>query len=226
MDSIISEYLQILVSIDPKAIKPKHHFLVHYSRIMSMIGPLWNISCMQGEAAHRLGKLVSRISLSRVNVHYTIAVRNQLTQCYRFKKSNKFPPKYIFGPIKEIEVSKLKDYKNFLKLFPNNFSITLNTCNWVIFMGKKIKKKSIVVIFSEAGDNLYIIEQIFQYSSNEVTLLVRQLTDSYVDPNFQAYIISDENVYTWCLLDIDFISHVTHYNYLSDNKLCIVKSWL
>lgn len=54
-----TEYLTLLINICPNAIKPKHHFMVHYASVMRQIGPLWNICCIRFERKHREGKIIS-----------------------------------------------------------------------------------------------------------------------------------------------------------------------
>ena len=57
--------------------KPKHHFLIHYSRIMKSIGPLLQISCMRNESKHRDGKVTSHVAICRKNVCDTIAIKQK-----------------------------------------------------------------------------------------------------------------------------------------------------
>lgn len=77
----IQEYLQSLVQVFPNSMKPKHHFLVHYSRVFVMCGPLWNLSSIRYESKHREAKITSRVSISRVNVCRTVAIKHQLRFC-------------------------------------------------------------------------------------------------------------------------------------------------
>lgn len=69
----IEEYLSLHLELFPNCLKPKHHFLIHYGRIMEAIEPLWNISSMIFEHKHQEGKIAVRSAISRVNVYYTIA---------------------------------------------------------------------------------------------------------------------------------------------------------
>ena len=66
---LIEEYLMLLNKLFPdNSIKPKHHFLVHYPRIMYLMGPLWKLSSMKYERKHQSGKAVSRVARCRINV--------------------------------------------------------------------------------------------------------------------------------------------------------------
>lgn len=40
--AIIEEYLNLLQYLFPNTAKHKHHFLIHYTRIMHRNGPIWN----------------------------------------------------------------------------------------------------------------------------------------------------------------------------------------
>lgn len=77
LKAIVSDYLSLLTKLYDNPLNPKHHFLVHYSRIMFWVGPLWYICSMRYESKHRQGKIVSRSTVSRVNICRTIAIRHQ-----------------------------------------------------------------------------------------------------------------------------------------------------
>ncbi|KAK0081621.1 hypothetical protein PV326_007568 [Microctonus aethiopoides] len=40
------------MTLFPNSLKPKHHFLLHYSRVLHLCGPLWKISTIIFEAKH------------------------------------------------------------------------------------------------------------------------------------------------------------------------------
>ena len=67
LDIEITEYLTELSKHYPNHIKPKHHFLIPYPRIMKSIGPLPQISCMRNESKHRDGKVTSHVAIC--NLH-------------------------------------------------------------------------------------------------------------------------------------------------------------
>ena len=61
LDSEITEYLTLLSFNYPNQLKPKHHFLLHYPRIMKAVGPLPSLSCMRFESKHRDAKITSHV---------------------------------------------------------------------------------------------------------------------------------------------------------------------
>ena len=81
--TLIAEYLMLHSKNFPGLSKPKHHFLIHYPRIMETVGPVWNVNCIRLEATHRVGKVTSHTAFSRVNFCRTIALKHQLILNYR-----------------------------------------------------------------------------------------------------------------------------------------------
>ncbi|XP_057335120.1 uncharacterized protein LOC130673922 [Microplitis mediator] len=84
LENLISEYLRSLTLLFPGCLKPKHHFLLHYARIMRLMGPAWNLNTMRGESKNKESKITARASVSRKNICKTLAVKHQLHLSYRF----------------------------------------------------------------------------------------------------------------------------------------------
>jgi len=66
------------------ALKPKHHFLVHYASIIKRSGPIKHLWCMRFESKLREAKLYTHNMNSRVNPAYSIAIRSGLKFSSRF----------------------------------------------------------------------------------------------------------------------------------------------
>lgn len=65
-------------------LKPKHHYMVHYPHIISLVGPIRNFWCMRFEAKHNEGKTIAAMTGSRINICQSIALTQQLRLAYRF----------------------------------------------------------------------------------------------------------------------------------------------
>lgn len=65
------------------ALKPKHHFLVHYPRMMEQVGPVSNNSVFRFEAKHRQFKMAANATTCRINLCKTLAIKNQLNYAHR-----------------------------------------------------------------------------------------------------------------------------------------------
>lgn len=50
----IAEYLESLTAIFPGSLKPKHHFLTHYPRVLPVAGPFWLMTSIRFESKQRI----------------------------------------------------------------------------------------------------------------------------------------------------------------------------
>jgi len=80
----IIKYLKLHINLFGNNLKPKHHKLVHYSRIIEKYEPLKHLSCMRFEAKHKQVIGYSKTMCSRKNIAYLLALKHQLKLCYRF----------------------------------------------------------------------------------------------------------------------------------------------
>lgn len=70
-------------------LKPKFHFLIHYSNLMLKIGPIIKLSSMRFESKHRNIKSILQGSSSHVNIYKSIGIRYQLSQMYLYNSAYK-----------------------------------------------------------------------------------------------------------------------------------------
>jgi hypothetical protein len=59
-------------------LKPKHHFLLHYPETLKSYGGFRNLHAFRFEAKHRISKIISSSTSSRINLPYTVALKHQL----------------------------------------------------------------------------------------------------------------------------------------------------
>ena len=79
----IEEYLEQRFSLFPeKPLRPKHHFLAHYPRLILQFGPLIRVWTLRFESKHSYFKRCARYSQNFINVCHTFAERHQLLQAY------------------------------------------------------------------------------------------------------------------------------------------------
>lgn len=79
LQSLIKKHHEIYINIFQKKLKPKHHFMLHYSDIMQQVGALYNLPCMRFEAKHRQFKTAANATTSRKNICHTLSTKHQLT---------------------------------------------------------------------------------------------------------------------------------------------------
>lgn len=71
-------------------LKPKHHFILHYIRVMRLFGPPRYYSATRFEGKHRSGKRYTNVTDSRVNLSYSLIVKHQLQLCEYFLNQKSF----------------------------------------------------------------------------------------------------------------------------------------
>lgn len=80
LDTLISEHHEMYLRLLKMDLKPKHHFMVHYSRIIRTAGPPRFFSSIRFEAKHKEYKANV---VNRKNIPMSLSIRNQLKFCHR-----------------------------------------------------------------------------------------------------------------------------------------------
>lgn len=125
----IGEYLTLRLQLFSGVnLTPKHHFLVHYPRIMKNVGPLWPVCCIRFEAKHREGKTAAYSYGYKPEKYLSHnSLRQQLKLHYRFMINNTEYRKFSFGPIQKVSLRSLpKIIYDYLEDPPNE----INTLKW------------------------------------------------------------------------------------------------
>lgn len=104
----ISEHNKLYISLFGD-LKPKHHFLTHYPRIIEKIGPPHYLSSMRFEAKHKDLKLNAQNCRNRVNLPFTLLNRIQLKCTYRYLNEKGFSDNIQWG---HINIAKFRNETN------------------------------------------------------------------------------------------------------------------
>lgn len=85
LSDLITEHHRLYLQCFPDdTLKPKHHFMVHYPRIMQRIGPLSSVSCLRYESYHKKFKNISKVVSCRINLLTTFAKKIEFQLSYFF----------------------------------------------------------------------------------------------------------------------------------------------
>lgn len=143
LKSLISEHHYIYCILLKQELKPKHHNMIHYPRILNQVGPLVHTWSMRFEARHRPSKVTASVSCSRKNICYTLAIKSQLQMCYRFLTCSTFDIiRTKLGPAELID-SRFYRYNGILSDKSLEF---IESYKWLKYMGICFKKQSSVII--------------------------------------------------------------------------------
>lgn len=71
--NFIEELYSLYIKLFDKTLKPKHHNMFHYVRVMKIVGPLVHIWLMRFEGKHCSLKQSTSTPKNRINLPYTVA---------------------------------------------------------------------------------------------------------------------------------------------------------
>lgn len=224
---LIKEYLSDLQEVFPNCLKPKHHILLHYPRIMSIAGPLWNISSMRSEGKHQPMKKTARSSISRVNICKTLAVKHQLMLNYKFS-AQKTIQTILTSDKTAMRTLDLPDVLQYIELIPNEMKHNVKTVKWIKYLGTKIKLGSVLVKFTETGVEFYVVHTILMgLTSDDIYIVSQNLNDVYFSKHYYSYKVYNLQNFSWKFDNFKNLKDcaVSYANKLKDEYYYINKIW-
>ncbi|XP_070516623.1 uncharacterized protein [Cardiocondyla obscurior] len=146
LENLISEHHSLYIEIFEESLKPKHHFIIHYPRLLRRLGPLKHLSCFRYEAKHKQLKEYAKVVRSRTNSPYTLALKHQLNLSHRFRIKKGFLDRFNLGPALCKELDNLPDFLYFKDILPLNFQYEYILNTWIEVNGIRYYKNMAVAI--------------------------------------------------------------------------------
>jgi len=84
LDSLVSEHNRLYLILSKSKLKPKHHLMIHYGRILKKNGPIILTSSIRFEGKHKVLKAIANAIPCRINLGYTLSYKLQLQMVTRF----------------------------------------------------------------------------------------------------------------------------------------------
>lgn len=140
LSNLIKQHHILYVKLFSNTLKPKHHHMVHYPRIMENTGPLCHTWTMRFEAKHRPLKQSAITSNNRINLPFTIAIKQQLCMSEMFLNRVGFKEIPIYEkiqnqnerPIVQIKDSRIIEGFHQIKNFTSNgIKYDVDTVVWI-----------------------------------------------------------------------------------------------
>lgn len=207
LDSLVEEHNDLYFVLFRDTLKPKHHNLIHYSRIMRLIGPLVHVWCMRFECKNRSQTVAAQGTRSRKNIMKTLTIRESITQVT--KDNNIFSPDVVFGCLKHCDVlDKSSDFLNFIPCLPFVGNCMCTTS--VVYNGIEYKVGSYISIGTKDDGALPLFGKICYivvHSNEEFRFLVHSYDTQYFCDHFHAYVISHNEFAYKCVNVQDLIHH-------------------
>lgn len=178
---LITEHHEQYLEYFNDTLKPKHHFMIHYPRIIKSIGPLKPIWCMRFEAKHKQLKQTAYNTSSKRNLPLTLMIKQQLNLAQRFHTRQGFFDRLACGSVDNTTM--IPELTN---ATINGSSIRDVRINWVTNYGTRFKPGLIVTIFNEQEVIFYKIVYILKLEPG-IILLCEILINIGFNDHFQAY---------------------------------------
>lgn len=130
LSALIDSHLSSIIDIFGVTLIPKHHFLLHYPRVIRAMGPVIFMWTMRMEAKHHFFKQLIHKKKNFVNVLRTMSVKHQEMQC---TQSKTYGDTIEHGKMK-VSLIDSEDYDKYSLLFEQeniniNESFIINSLN-------------------------------------------------------------------------------------------------
>jgi hypothetical protein len=164
-------------------LKPKHHFLLHYPRVIEQIGPPILISAFKFESKHKELKAIAQSISCRKNLPLTLATRHQLKSSYRLIAQNGFADSISCGKIIRIHH------------YPSQFNEAEYNCvEFFEINGVKYSDKNVLLYKYDINIPLfYKIDQVFLNETDRsmVSFLCTVLETVGYSSHYMAFIVEN-----------------------------------
>lgn len=181
LTNLIENYLDNLKTLFHCSLKPKHHFLLHYHRVIEQIGPPILISAFKFESKHKELKAVAQSISCRKNLPLTLATRHQLKSSYRLLSQNCFTDRISWGKVMNIDH------------YPSEFNETDYICvEYIEINGIKYNDKNVILYKYDIHLPVFCkIDKLFIKESDHstVSLLCTDLETVNYSSHYMAYVV-------------------------------------
>lgn len=191
LQNLVSEHNQLYMKLTGESLKPKHHFLIHYPRLFRINGPFAPISSMRNEGKHKELKSYTNVCMSRRNILYSLAVKRQISHCYRFILKESILPKMVIGSGNYQDVRDTEFYSTFMEYFPDlleNRSVCF-CAKWVEVKGSLYKNGMALTYGVDESSCWYFaeIKTIFITDRNDVIFICLPMTNLGLNAHVRGF---------------------------------------
>lgn len=218
---LIKEHNELYLRITGERLKPKHHFLLHYSMIFNYLGPFANVSCMRFEAMHKRLKAYCTASMSRKNLLLSLATKFQLALCYRFILQSSIFPSLMIGPGDIVDLCEFPQYSFFksslsdsLQVISKHFSV-----KWIEWKNFRYKLGLALIIGVDGSGDLRFarIEIILLHESKPLFICSPMINIGF-NSHVRGYEVEcDENNKWFCIKSSELIDYQPLHVYKMTN---------
>ncbi|XP_039305725.1 uncharacterized protein LOC105204954 isoform X1 [Solenopsis invicta] len=202
---LVLEHYNQYVKCTNQRLKPKHHNLIHYASVMIKSGPIMLLSVIRLEGFHKILKKISTVVTSRKNILLSIAIRHQLSFCYRLMAQNSIVPTIQIGSGKFFDITK-HDYFHFfaLSLPKDIISKPCFIANWVNYKGTKYQPTMILVYgIDKSSCPVFVEVQLIIIHQNVPIFVCSSLLNVGLNDNIGGFEVKSKQNTKWLSVKYD-----------------------
>lgn len=193
IEKLITQHNTMYLQLFEK-LKPKMHFATHIVRVMLMFGPLIHFLGMFGERKNRYLKNIAVSTTSRRNLPLTVAIKNQLNQCYINHFSSKAGISVVLGPLILQNDKEIGKFHASIKV--------ASSYKYVIINEKKLGPGTVIINdIDDNGPHFVKIKKIFMFEQ-DILFLLCKIDKIYYNNKYRAYkVLIDDNKIDICSIN-------------------------
>ena len=197
------------------------------------MGPLKHLSTMRCESKNRDFKITSHVSLNRINICKTLAIKSQLRFSRRLQR-NVSEPDDLYEVCKEKAViaNELPDYYSYDSLLPFAFADSVSCVNFMTFQNRTLEKNVALMTPNKVDYEMLLIHVIVRELNKNIYIVAKDVTKyTYYEEHYQAYRLlpnyETKNELWRCLSVQDLKSYSISHKVSTGNKReYILKRWI
>ncbi|XP_015127184.1 uncharacterized protein LOC107048513 [Diachasma alloeum] len=181
---LIEQYQLLYMESTGDTLKPKDYILQHSADVFNQSGPPAHLSSIRFQAKHLDLTGSASVNMSRVNICHSLAIKHQISLCYKFLANEKITPSLQTGPGDLLECNHHDPYYNLptdLQSMKQYF-----VANWIEYQGTIFKPGMALVLDTHSDDFLLVFGKIERILIFDDTLNTFCFICNYYD-NLGAY---------------------------------------
>lgn len=147
---LIEEHHDLYCTLFDDHLTPKFHNMIHYPRIIKLLGPLrkmWTIRC---ESKHLETKQYFSVNTSRKNVDFSASIKAQLTLSYLFLcNENYVQDSFIIGPTEYMNLKDIDFFQEFQAYIPSDLD-NVFVSKWIKYLNNEYSSNRVLYQHSDS----------------------------------------------------------------------------
>ncbi|XP_030757984.1 uncharacterized protein LOC115883721 isoform X1 [Sitophilus oryzae] len=197
LENKIKDHNRDYTALFNDTLKPKHHLLTHYPKIIRQSGPLRKLWCFKFESKHRQFKIYSHCITSRKNICLTLAKKYELKFAFQIMNTKNFFS--LKGLICDENFRVQSNYQNIIRHKLNFFEGFIEFYSRIYYQGIEYRCHYYLPVYNN-DILLYVILDIVILEKKPPIFFCQKLLNVRYDPHLLAYEIDPTNLGEFSLI--------------------------